>query len=256
LKNNSTHKRRIKLLVAYDGTSYSGWQIQPRDPSVQGEIEKVLHKIHGEPIRIHGSGRTDSGVHARGQVAHFDSVSSVPSQRFAEALNKGLPQDIRIMNSREVPGDFHARYSAVCRTYRYYIQNTGKIFPHQRLYSWYQRFNLDMACLNRMASVLPGIHDFTTFSAVGDKSESRVRRIDSASFYSEGDFCVFEISGNAFLWRMVRSLVGTLVYLERHGKDRGDMKDILDSFQREKAGPTAPARGLFLHRIDYNNDYV
>ncbi len=244
--------RNIKLTIAYDGTEYCGWQIQNNETTVQGTIEKALSVIHKKDIRLTGSGRTDSGVHARGQVANFHTdLKSIPEENFAHALNSLLPRDIRIMKSEEADLKFHSRYDAVERIYRYYISSASLPFPWQNSYCHYVRERLDLKKLNSIVSPLTGIHDFTAFSAPMEEGVSMTREIYSASFYSETPYIVFKISGSAFLRKMVRSITGTVLDLYSKGDNGERMKEILESCDRSLAGPTAPARGLFLYKVCY-----
>jgi len=246
-------KRNIKLTVSYDGTDFNGWQVQASGRTVQGEIEKALAVIHGEKIRLTGSGRTDSGVHARAQIANFyTEKDNIPEDKFTAALNSMIPRDVRILKSEIAADDFHSRFDAKIRIYRYYIKAGGSPEPWHERYCWRTRHVPDLRRLNSIASPLAGTHDFTTFTAAGDPSESKVRRLYTAAFTIEGPFIVFKIAGNAFLWRMVRSIVGTAVQLEEVGADASEMRRILTSCSRVEAGTTAPARGLFLDRILYD----
>ncbi|MDC7126243.1 MAG: tRNA pseudouridine(38-40) synthase TruA [Spirochaetales bacterium] len=245
-------KRNIRLKIAYDGTDFCGWQIQNNARSVQGEIEEALKKIEGCGYRLTGSGRTDSGVHANGQIANFYTENNMPAEKFVPALNSLLTNDISIIDSMEVPENFHSRYDAKKRVYRYYIKNTGTKKPSDGRFCWTVKRKPDLANLNKIASVLTGVHDFTTFAAAGDQSESKVREIFSAVFYYEGPFIVFKIVGNAFLWRMVRSLTGTIIELDAYGGRRADLIKILNSKDRTLAGTTAPPNGLFLDRVIYD----
>ncbi len=248
--------RRIRLDLSYDGTEFAGWQRQRKDRTVQGEIEKALSSLHGgSRVNLTGSGRTDAGVHASCQVAHFDSPgSSIPSGRFTEALNSRLPRDIRIHKSREVPGDFHARHDAVMRLYRYYIVKAGEQKACMRNYSLPCFFDLDLPALNKLAMVLTGSHDFTSFAAARDPSKSKIRRISSAFFLKEGPFTVFRVAGNAFLWKMVRTMVGTILDLHEKGKGPETLLEILEAKDRCCAGPCAAPRGLFLDKVMYGSE--
>ncbi len=245
--------RNIRLTISYDGTNFNGWQVQKNGRTVQEEIEKALQTIHGKAVRLTGSGRTDSGVHANGQVANFyTEKDNIPDYKFTDALNSLLPGDVTILSSGEAGEKFHSRFDAKIRIYRYYIRAGGRSLPHEDKYCWRLRQTPDIRLLNRLTAPLAGVHDFTAFTAAGDPSESKVRRLYSAVFYPQHEFLVFKIAGNAFLWRMVRSIVGTAVQLESDGADASAMGRILDSGIREKAGTTAPAKGLFLDRVIYN----
>lgn len=247
--------RNIRLDLSYDGTDFQGWQIQNSGRTVQGEIEIALKKLHGKYVPLSGSGRTDSGVHATGQVANFHSdISSIPEEKFREAVNSHLPRDIRVMKSRLVPESFHARYNARVRVYKYYLLHSEAGQAHLRNYCYLTRHKFDIQHLNRLAAPIVGVHDFTTFAAARDENESKIRNIFGASFYPEGNFIVFKVSGNAFLWRMIRSLTGTIVNLASCGEDEHKMRELLEAKDRSCAGPTAPARGLFLHKVLYESE--
>jgi tRNA pseudouridine38-40 synthase len=244
--------RNIKLIISYDGTEFSGWQVQREDRSVQGVLEDALADLHNRRVPIVGAGRTDSGVHAVGQVGNFRTdKDAIPDWKFRDALNARLPGDLRILRSERVPDDFHSRRDAVNRRYEYRFLEGSACPAHLVRYVWLVKRFPPIDALNDMASVLCGTHDFTTFAAAGDASESRIRRIEHAVVHTEGPGAVFKISGNAFLWRMVRSIVGTLVDLGLRGGDADAMRGILLSRDRDAAGPTAPAKGLFLTKVNY-----
>ncbi len=243
--------RRIKLILSYDGTDFSGWQLQKNDRTVQEEIEKALEKLHGKPVRITGSGRTDAGVHAVGQVCHFDTDSSIPDGKFKAALNSLLPHDVRILSSCEAADDFHARYSARRRVYMYYIRETEFPLPFYRNYCYRMRNVPPLNSLNACARQIVGVHDFTTFSAAGDRSSSKIREIYASNFFIENGYIVYKIEGTAFLWKMVRSLVGTMLEVASSPLSGGLMKEILLSKERNLAGPTAPAQGLYFFKVEY-----
>lgn len=246
------NSRTIRLCLAYDGTDFSGWQRQSADRSVQEELEKALAKMHGHPVPVVGAGRTDTGVHAAGQVAHFHSdIASIPAERFALALNKHLPPDVRVVRAEEARSDFHARYDARFRRYKYFLYHSPRALPHRDRFAWRIGHRPSLLKLNRLASCLRGELDCTAFAAAKDPSEHRFRYLHHAAFYAEGDGLVFDIAANAFLWRMVRSLVGTLVSLEKAGAPDGALKAILEAKDRSAAGATAPARGLFLWNVAY-----
>lgn len=245
-------ERVIKLTLAYDGTDFSGWQRQKDCRTVQEELEKALGKMHGHTVSVMGAGRTDSGVHAAGQVAHFvTDINSIPAGRFELALNKLMPQDVRVVASDEADQDFHARYDARLRRYKYFMYASGPSLPHRDRYAWRLQKWPDLMRLNRMSSCLRGEIDCTAFAAAKDPSENRFRYLHYAAFHAEGDALVFEIAANAFLWRMVRSIVGTLVGLDREGAPESAMHEILESRDRERVGVTAPSRGLFLWNVEY-----
>lgn len=253
--------RNILLTISYDGTDFCGWQRQDKADkgkpvrTIQGEIEKALEKIHKAHVNLTGSGRTDSGVHAFAQTANFfSSIDSIPEEKFTVALNSLLPSDIRIMSSKEVPENFSARFSATSRTYRYFF-HTGNPLASQMRFVWpvYRKPNLDV--LNKMASFLKGEVDCASFAAAGDKSLSTCRYIDGARFYFDDknpEILVFEITANAFLWKMVRTLAGSFLFFEKTGKSPEYFKEVLDAKDRSKAGPTAPPNGLFLYKISFD----
>ena len=243
--------RNILLTISYDGTDFCGWQRQDFADkgkavrTVQATVEEALEKLHKQKINLTGSGRTDSGVHAFAQAANFFSpVDSIPVEKYPVALNCFLPQDVRIMDAKVVPDDFCSRFSATSRVYRYFI-NMEKPFASETRYVWSINHKPDIKVLNEMASCLRGEIDCAAFAASGDQSLSTKRYIDNAHFFMEGRNLVFEIEANAFLWRMVRSLTGSLIHFEKTGKSPEYFKQVLESCDRKKAGPTAPATGLF-----------
>ena len=253
------NERNIKLLIAYDGTDFFGWQAQrfaqgtqTRARTVQGVIEDALEKMHKEPMTLTGSGRTDTGVHASGQVANFyTSIESMEAGRFVPALNSLLPHDVRVLEARETHRDFHARFDARLRTYRYYFITRREAPPWERRYAWQLKRQPDISRLNEYARLFRGEMDCTSFAVPGDKSKSRSRYIAGLSFFVEGERLVLEISANAFLWKMVRSIAGTLIYCEEKGLSTGDLQNIIEARNYALAGPTAPPEGLFLWKIDY-----
>lgn len=253
--------RNIKLRVSYDGTAFSGWQSQSGKAempgktggrTVQDALERALEKMHGHRVDVIGSGRTDSGVHAAGQVANFlTDIASIPAGRFIPALNSLLPRDVRVLDAAEVPASFHARFDARERTYRYFLYCGSRPLAHELPYIWHLGRWPDIMKLNRMASHLAGEIDCSTFTAAGDQSRTRSRYLFGAHFFPEGERLVFEISANAFLWKMVRSITGTLIDLDSRGADADDFTRILNSRERRNAGPTAPPEGLFLWDVRY-----
>ena len=245
-------KRNLKVLLAYDGTDFCGWQIQRNGRTVQGVVEEALGRLHEHPIRVKAAGRTDSGVHARGQVISFESDSTVPDDRLTLAMNSLLPRDARAVGARVVGQDFHARYSARRRIYKYYILPAEYSDPFARRYSLTVKRKLEPARLNLFASKIVGVHDFTTFTSLGDTSESMTREVFSSAFYIEGRFLVFRIEGNAFLWRMVRSLVGTMLKFDAEKRPPDYFAEALHRRDRDLAGDTAPAKGLFLEKVIYD----
>ncbi len=250
--------RNILLTISYDGTDFCGWQRQDFADkgksvrTVQQTVEDALARLHKQPVALIGSGRTDSGVHATAQAANFFSpVDSIPVEKYPVAINCFLPPDVRIMSAKEVPEDFSSRFSATSRVYRYYI-NTENPLASQMRFVWPIYHKPDIEVLNRMASCMKGEMDFATFTAAGDQSLSTKRYIDQAHFFYEGNNLVFEIEANAFLWKMVRSITGSLIHFEKMGKDEKYFQEVLESRLRKNAGPTAPATGLFLYEIKFD----
>ena len=253
---NSDVFRNIKLVIAYNGKNYAGWQIQDNDITIQGVIEEALKKIHKHEIKITGAGRTDSGVHAKGQVANFRTdLASIPAEKFSLALNSILPDDIRILESKEVEPAFNSRYDATRRIYKYQLTDIYSVMPWERDFSMYIGKKLDIAALNDIASAVVGAHDFSALSAPMEDSRkalSPVRTIYSSSFYPSYPFIIYKISGNGFLRKMVRSIIGTIVEIYKNGEGRKEFEAILNSKDRSLSGATAPARGLFLDYVVYD----
>jgi tRNA pseudouridine38-40 synthase len=244
--------RNIRLLVAYDGTDFSGWQRQDKGRTVQGVIEEALGRMHGGQVTLTGSGRTDAGVHAAGQVANFyTNIHRINADRFVPALNGLLPRDARILEARETRPDFHARFDAAMRIYRYHFVCGRRLMPHENRYNlWLRRYpRLDL--LNSYCCLLLGETDCSIFTGAGDQSKSRNRYISRAAFFVQGDRLVFEIGANAFLWKMVRSVAGTFLHYEERNTPPEQLRDIIASGNRSLAGPTLPPQGLFLWKIDY-----
>ena len=255
-------KRRIALLVSYDGGSWHGWQIQDNSPTVQETIEDALEKVLGEKVFLQGSGRTDSGVHALGQVAHFDTNSSISAEKFAVILNTMLPGSVRILSSWEPEGVFHARFTAMAREYWYYIKRMDQMLPFDEGRVTGVRSLPSLSLLNSYASVLKGTHDFSTFCSSKDMSESKVRDIYESEWTEEKNMLShtvyrYKVTGNAFLYRQVRSMVGTMLYSAAIGEDSSAFLERLNAKNREKALRTAPSSGLYLARISYDeNEYL
>ena len=248
--------RNIKLRIAYDGTDFAGWQRQERNDSIQGRIEKALATIHHAPVRLTGSGRTDAGVHALGQVANFyTTIAGMEAERFVPALNSLLPHTIRILDACEVPADFHARFDAKYRTYRYQFICGREPFPQELRYVHPLRQVPRLRVLNEYARLLHGELDCTFFSLPRDTSASRHRYFYEAAFYMErgllGDTLVFQVRANAFLWRMVRIITGTFILYERQDIPACVLHQRMINGDRSLAGPILPAAGLFLVSIGY-----
>ncbi|ADL33375.1 tRNA pseudouridine synthase A TruA1 [Butyrivibrio proteoclasticus B316] len=239
--------RRIMLTVSYDGTAYNGWAEQTSTPNtIEGELNRAIERLTGEPVHVIGASRTDAGVHAYGNVAVFDTASSIPGDRFVFALNHELPQDIRIVNSREVATSFHPRHCDTEKTYEYRIFNSQIMDPTKRFYTCHFSMPLDIGRMNAAAHYLVGEHDFTSFCNVESQALSHVRTIKDIRVTRNGDEVVISVTGNGFLYNMVRIIAGTLMQIGRGKGTPAEVKDILDKKYRGAAGPTAPAEGLFL----------
>ncbi len=252
-------KRRIKLVISYDGSLFHGWQEQKGEVTVQETIREALESFLGEKIELLGSGRTDSGVHALGQVGHFDTSSSLPADKFAVILNSRLPQSIRIISSKEVKELFHARYTAMAREYWYFIKSYGDMLPFDSMRFTAVKRLPDTALLNSYASLIEGTHDFTTFCSAGDICPSKFRDIYVSKWSEERDsflrpFLKYRVVGNAFLYHQVRSMVGTMVEAALAAESPDDFKKRLESRKRENALKTYPSHGLYLARISYDKD--
>ncbi len=256
--------RNILLTISYDGTDFCGWQRQDSADkknvfrTVQGEVENALEKLHKTPVTLYGSGRTDSGVHAVAQKANFFSpIDSIPVEKYICALNTFLPQDIRITGSCEVPEDFNARLSATSRIYRYFL-TPGNILANNNRFSWFVNYEPNIERLNNYCRCLSGEIDCASFAASGDKSLSTFRYLEGARFFRQKSFpdgkdiVVFEIEANAFLWKMVRTITGTLINLDKTNAPEDSFQKILEAKDRAKAGATAPAKGLFLYDIKFD----
>jgi tRNA pseudouridine38-40 synthase len=244
-------KQRLKIVLSYTGTDFFGWQIQNSGRTVQGVLEECLNKMHKHPVRVTAAGRTDSGVHANGQVCHFDTELNIPEKRFKNAINSFLPDDVSVMSSTFVDNTFHARFSAKRRVYKYYFTNYQGYTVFNRYFCVRIQNIPNIEIMNECASCLKGIHDFTTFASSGDKSESKIREIYSADFYQEDDVIVFQIEGSAFLWKMVRSILGSVWKYASENSGAAGFREALESKKRNMAGTTAPAKGLFFDKVYY-----
>ena len=239
------------ITVAYDGTNYCGWQVQPNGITIEEVINKALQKLTGEEISVIGASRTDSGVHAMGNVAVFDTETTIPPEKIAVSLNQRLPEDIVIVKSEEVPLDFHPRYCDCSKTYEYHIINTRIPVPTKRLTNYFVSYVLDIDKMRRAASYLVGEHDFVSFCNVRTDVENTVRTITALDIITDGDEITIRITGNGFLYNMVRIIVGTLIRVGRGFYEPEQVKEILEAKDRKAAGVTAPAHGLMLMQIDY-----
>lgn len=244
--------RRVKLTIAYDGTNYCGWQIQPNGITIEEIVNKALSKLTGEKIVVIGASRTDSGVHAMGNVAVFDTETTIPPERVAMAVNRILPEDIVVVKSEEVPLDFHPRYCDCEKTYEYHIVNTRIPIPTKRLTNYFVSYELDLDKMREGASYLIGEHDFASFCNIKTDVESTVRTVKELEILENGEEITIRISGNGFLYNMVRIIVGTLIRVGRGFYEPVQIKEILEAKNRKAAGVTAPPHGLMLMEIRYN----
>ena len=244
--------KNIKLTIEYDGTNYNGWQSQKNGTGIEDLIKKAIMSLTGESVNLIGSGRTDAGVHALGQVANFITQSSIPAEKFSFALNTKLPEDVVIKKSEEVNMNFHSRFSAKMKTYRYLIFND--IHPsallRKRAYHVFYELNLD--AMKQATSYFKGTHDFSGFMAKGSSVKTTVRTISDIKINEKGQLVEFEITGNGFLYNMVRIIAGTLVDVGIGKIPVEDIKEIIESCRREKAGRTLPPWGLYLVKVDYD----
>ena len=246
--------KRVRMVVAYDGTAYRGWQLQPNGITIEQVLNRELTALLKEPISVIGASRTDSGVHARGNVAVFDTENRMPADKICFALNQRLPEDIRVQSSEEVPADWHPRKANCTKTYEYKVLNRKISMPLERLYAHFCYFNLDLDKMREAAAHLVGEHDFKSFCTVRTQAEETVRTIYSLDITKQDDMITIRISGSGFLYNMVRIIAGTLLevgmgaYLPEH------VEEILDARDRQAAGRTAPARGLTLVSMEYQQE--
>lgn len=253
--------RRILLQVAYDGTNYHGWQLQPNAATIEGELNRALCALTGEEIVVTGASRTDAGVHALGNVAVFDTTSRIPAEKFSYALNQRLPEDIVIQSSKQVADDFHPRHCDCRKTYEYDILNRTFPLPAYRNTAYFLYGTLNIEAMRRACQAFPGEHDFASFCAAGAQVQTTVRKIYSlevecrplteANVGSADQLLTIRVKGNGFLYNMVRIIAGTLVEVGRGHIKPEEVADIIAAKDRAKAGPTAPARGLRLVEIEY-----
>lgn len=245
--------RNIKLTIQYDGTNYCGWQKQPSSISIQETIEKTIENTIGEKVELIGSGRTDKGVHANGQVANFLSETKIPEEKIKFVLNSFLPEDIAILESKEVPLTFHSRYDAVGKEYRYYVFNNVIENPIYRKFTYHVPFKLDMGKIIKAKEYFLGTHDFLSFMASGSGIENTTRTIYSFDIDKKDDIISFVLRGDGFLYKMVRIIVGTLIDVGRGKIDTEMIPNIFDLKDRKYSGKTAHPEGLFLQKVFYNN---
>lgn len=242
---------RVKLVVAYDGTNYCGWQIQPNAVTVESVLNEALSNLLKEDIKVIGASRTDSGVHALGNVAVFDTDTRIPAEKISYALNTVLPEDIKIQKSEQVPDDFHPRHCNTVKTYEYRILNREFPLPTKRYDSIHCYRHLDLEKMCEGAAVLVGIHDFKSFCSVKTQAETTVRTIYSAEVSKQDDMITIRVRGNGFLYNMVRIIAGTLMEVGLGNRTSAQVNEALLGGDRSLAGPTAPARGLTLVGIEY-----
>jgi tRNA pseudouridine38-40 synthase len=263
----------FKVLLAYDGTGFVGWQRQATGTSIQGLLERALGELDERHVTVHGAGRTDAGVHALGQAASFTLERTIGADVVVRAINARLPAAVRVLRAAEVEPTFHARFAARAKTYRYRIWNGDVVTPFERAYVWHVPDALDVDAMRTAASVLEGRHDFTAFQAAGSATETAVREVVRSRLVDapavpdrrpgecrrespEGGECAgalvaYEVTANGFLRHMVRTVAGSLVEVGRGRRDAGWLARVLASRERRLAGPTAPASGLFLVQVDY-----
>ena len=247
--------RNLKLVLSYDGTEFSGWQVQPGAATIQGALASAIGRVTGENVLPQGSGRTDAGVHALGQVANFATQSPIPPENLVIALNDILPSAIRVLEAAEAPAEFHARKSARAKTYRYRMYRGPICPPFLARYVWHYPYPLDEDGMQAVAGLVVGEHDFTSFAAVdperGREEVSNVRQIVGSSWDRQGDEFVYTVRGAGFLHHMVRNLVGTFLLVGKGTLQAADLAGILAARSRSAAGATAPASGLCLVSVEY-----
>lgn len=247
--------QRYKCKIAYDGAGFSGYQVQPGKRTIQSELEGALERLHkGKKVKVYASGRTDTGVHAKGQVVHFDSSLGIPLERWSLALNALLPDDVSVLEAEKVAKDFHARFDAVGKEYRYFIYRGKTRDPFSRHYAFHYPYELDVEAMRKAIPFLLGEHDFTSFCSAKTEVEDRVREITQIELVEEEKMLVFRFVGNGFLYNMVRILVGTLLDVGRGVLVPEDIGEILAKKDRIVAGKTAPPQGLYLWQVFYGED--
>ena len=242
---------RVMLTVAYDGTNYHGWQVQPNGVTIEEILNRCLSELFQENIQVIGASRTDSGVHALSNIAVFDTTSRMPAEKVSYALNQRLPDDIRIQKSQQVADTFHPRHQKSIKTYEYKILNREFALPTERLYSYFTYIPLDIAMMQEAAAYLEGEHDFKSFCSTNTTVETTVRTIYKIQVEKSGDMISIQVSGSGFLYNMVRIIAGTLIEVGKGRMQPIQIRDILESEKRESAGPTAPANGLTLKNYQY-----
>lgn len=245
--------RRIMLRVAYDGTDFCGWQIQNEKRTVEGELNTAINKLTGEDILVIGASRTDSGVHAKGNVAVFDTESAIPADKFMYALNTLLPEDVSVVDSLQVSDDFHPRHCKSVKTYEYRIYTSRINDPLKRRYAYRFPANLDVEAMDEAAKYLIGVHDFKSFCCVRTQAETTVREIFSADVFRDGEDIVIRVSGAGFLYNMVRIIAGSLMEVGSGKYEASHIKEVLEKTDRTSAGFTAEPQGLTLIGIEFED---
>lgn len=244
-------KKRVRLIVAYDGTNYHGWQVQPGVITIESELNRCLSALLQEEIQVIGASRTDSGVHALGNVAVFDTTARMPAEKISYALNQRLPEDIRIQKSEEVAADWHPRHCDSRKTYEYHIYRGEFPMPVKRLYALHTYHKLNVEQMREAAVYLEGEHDFKSFCQNGAQVESTVRTVYKVEVVENGAELIIRVCGNGFLYNMVRIIVGTLLEVGKGKRMPEEMKCIIEAKDRVTAGPTAPAHGLLLYKYEF-----
>ena len=242
---------RVKLIVAYDGTNYCGWQIQPNGITIEEVLNQALTHLLGEEIKVTGASRTDTGVHSLGNVAIFDTNSHMPAEKISYALNQRLPKDIVVQDSCQVPKDWHPRFNESRKTYEYRILNRKFPMPTRRFDTYFYYYDLDVEKMQQAATYLVGEHDFTSFASVHAQTKTYVRTIFSLDVTREDDIITIRVTGSGFLYNMVRIIAGTLIQVGGNIIAPEEMVNILEGKNRELAGPTAPAHGLTMIGLEY-----
>jgi tRNA pseudouridine38-40 synthase len=242
----------FRIVLAYDGTDFVGWQRQASGISIQGLLEDALRELDQRDVAVTGAGRTDAGVHALGQTASFSVNRAIAGDALVRALNARLPHAVRVLSGEEMPSAFHARFDARGKTYRYRIWNGDVLAPFDRCYTWHVPGALDVGAMQAAAQLLEGRHDFAAFKSVGSPTKTTDREVSSSRVTSSESEILYEVTGSGFLRHMVRTIVGTLVEVGRGRRPIDWVADVLKSRDRAAAGPTAPAHGLFLVRVEYN----
>jgi tRNA pseudouridine38-40 synthase len=243
--------RKIRITLEYDGARYAGWQLQDNGETVQGKLEEALRKLLREKIRVHGAGRTDAGAHALGQVAHFQTSRGLPPKNIRDGANAHLPPDIAVLSAEDASPDFHARYTTRGKVYRYLLLVRPVRPALLRDRAWSVKGPLKLAAMKRAAAGLLGRHDFSAFTAAGTLVREKTRTLKRIAISRKGDRLEFEFEADGFLYKMVRNIVGTLVLVGQGKMAPADVAAILESRDRTRAGPTAPAKGLYLVKVIY-----